>query len=230
MQRTTANGRHQPLALCLALVAGLGIGSAATLALRQALADPLCKAGDLNGDGAVNIADPIQLLRFLFIGDAQIVTCLPEARPASMAFVVRHAEKESGDDPDLTAEGKLRAQRLAQVFRNVDASTLRLFASDYLRTRATLQPTADLKQVEIVQVPTKNIDNTAAAKDTAGRVLALPPGSVSLICGHSFTILPVLRELGVSDTAGIDINTLYDHLLAVVMPAGQAPQLIRLTY
>lgn len=56
-------------------------------------------------------------------------------------YAVRHAEKGSGTDPDLTEEGHARAQALATLLHDVELHAA--YATEYLRTQQTVQPTAD---------------------------------------------------------------------------------------
>jgi len=68
-------------------------------------------------------------------------------RPVIVA-IVRHAEKDDeGQDPGLTAAGKVRATRLAALFRKSKLDLL--IASDLKRTRETLEPVAKEKSMKI---------------------------------------------------------------------------------
>ncbi len=60
-------------------------------------------------------------------------------------ILLRHAEKDVSEDadtanPNLSATGKLRAERLAQVIDKYQPDAI--YSSDYIRTRATVMPLA----------------------------------------------------------------------------------------
>lgn len=99
-------------------------------------------------------------------------------------FLVRHAEKQPGDDPLLTAEGELRAERLGQLM--VEAGVSTIYSTQTRRTEATAAPAADALGLEVLSYDA--IDMTAFAEQ-----LKTLSGSV-LVVGHSNTT-PVLAAL-----------------------------------
>jgi phosphohistidine phosphatase SixA len=187
------------------------------------LAEPVQTVdGDVNGDGDLNVTDPVYLLRFLFLGGPPPAPCPPPGGPASTVVIVRHAEKEStGADPGLTPEGQARAAHLAAVLgkARVDA----LVASELKRTQETLQPLADLKSMSLELIEDE--------EDVVARLTALPAGSVAVVAHHSYTIPTILKQLGIEDLTGIDVSgNNYDEFLVVLRPTGGKPQLVHLTY
>ena len=66
----------------------------------------------------------------------------------STIYLVRHAEKESGDNPALTPAGIARANKLATLLAHEDISTI--FSSDFLRTQQTAEPLASQKKLDII--------------------------------------------------------------------------------
>jgi broad specificity phosphatase PhoE len=62
-------------------------------------------------------------------------------------YLVRHAEKQSGQPGDLTTCGKQRADDLIEVLRSVDIETI--YSSDVLRSTSTARPIAKQRQLEI---------------------------------------------------------------------------------
>jgi phosphohistidine phosphatase SixA len=148
-----------------------------------------------------------------------------------MMVLVRHAEREeTGADPCLLPEGKARADRLAQIFRNarVDA----LIASAKCRTKETLQPLAALKASQGTVIPIEEIESaqvadTAAA--VASRIRVLPAGSLAVVAHHSFTMKQILEALGIADTSAVNTNV-FDNLVVVVVPASGAARMVPLTY
>lgn len=184
-----------------------------------------CLPGDINGDAARDITDPIVLLEHLFLGGPGPAECVCAPDPTvatSTAIIVRHAEKESaGNDPGLTGEGHERAYRLAEVLRN--ASIDHLVASELRRTRETLAPLAEARDLPV--------ETLQEASEVVERLRSLAPGTSTVIAHHSFTIHEILEGLGIEDTSGIDVSgDNYDNLLVVIMPPGRPSRLLRLTY
>ena len=59
----------------------------------------------------------------------------------SYTYIVRHAEKGAGSDPDLIPEGADRAVDLAELLKANGISEV--YSTDFNRTRQTATPTAD---------------------------------------------------------------------------------------
>jgi hypothetical protein len=186
-----------------------------------AWADPqTCVAGDVDGDGTLNITDPVVLLRFLFEGSTAPVACRPAAEPPTIIVVSRHAEKESGTDPGLTPVGKERAQRLAFALGNLPVT--QLLASDLRRTQETLQPLADLKGMAMeLLVDTETV---------LARVRSLPAGSIAVLVHHSYTLPDILEGLGVRRDLLDWSGTSYDNLLVLIRRTGEATLPLPLRY
>ncbi|MEQ1604418.1 MAG: phosphoglycerate mutase family protein [Pyrinomonadaceae bacterium] len=104
--------------------------------------------------------------------------------------LVRHAEKmppvdTDKGDPDLSAEGRQRAERLAKVLKKYKPHEI--FATDYKRTKQTVEPIAKNRKKEIQTYdPTKQADLVAKIMPTKT--------DHYLIVGHSNTI-PALANL-----------------------------------
>ena len=63
----------------------------------------------------------------------------------TVLILLRHAEKESiGNDPYLTGEGKMRAEELKNVLKNVHVDAI--FKTPFNRTRQTVAPLAAEKK------------------------------------------------------------------------------------
>lgn len=108
-------------------------------------------------------------------------------------FIVRHAEKESGNDPVLTQAGRARAGDLARALK--DEGVQKVYVS---RTRRT-QLTADSMRIQL------GIDTVHYTADTVCDELINTImqhrdfGKTILIIAHSNTIPHIIRKLGVSD-------------------------------
>jgi broad specificity phosphatase PhoE len=106
------------------------------------------------------------------------------AAAQSTIFLVRHAEKAGGDDPDLTEAGRARAESLATVLK--DAGITAIYTSEVKRTQQTAAPLAKALRVE----PT-----IVAIKDRAALVAKLQGSSGNaLVVGHSNTIPEIIRR------------------------------------
>jgi phosphohistidine phosphatase SixA len=135
-------------------------------------------------------------------------------------LLLRHAEAGDahGGDPELTETGRARAAALADLLEHAGVS--RLYASEYRRTQATLEPLAARLGLTAEVVP------AGEAQAQLERLRALPPGSLAVVAGHSNTLPALVRGLGgaVSGTRvtehgeAIDPAS-YDRLFVVVLGA-----------
>lgn len=128
-------------------------------------------------------------------------------------IVVRHAEKATDDpeDPNLSALGQARAQRLAQELR--DTPLVAIYATEYRRTRQTAQPTADAHHLPIQAYFSKG-----AAAEHAARWKAAHARGAVLIVGHSNTVPDLVTALS-GQTAAPMPDTEYDRLTRIQVGA-----------
>jgi len=103
--------------------------------------------------------------------------------------LVRHAEKADGtsQDPELSAAGKERAQRLIKKVGKYRPKEI--YSTDFKRTRDTVQPLAAKRHVQIQTYDPKD------QKSLAAKLLASPNKRV-LVSGHSNTIPGLANLLG----------------------------------
>ncbi|MDN5214441.1 phosphoglycerate mutase family protein [Fulvivirgaceae bacterium BMA12] len=123
-------------------------------------------------------------------------------------YLLRHAEKakDGGEDPALNELGKQRAMRLMELLEEVDFKTI--YATDFLRTKNTVAPLADSKNMSI------EIYN-AHDKDFLQEILVENSNDNYLIVGHSNTIPGLVNYLtGKEDFQQLDENE-YDKLFVV---------------
>jgi len=108
-------------------------------------------------------------------------------------YIVRHAEKEIGNDPGLTVAGKTRAGDLMRALKN--KGIRHIYVSQYRRT----QMTADSMRIQL------GIDTIHYIADTTGldllkKIMAHDDlQSTILVVGHSNTIPKIIRRLGVEN-------------------------------
>ncbi|TVZ28011.1 histidine phosphatase superfamily protein (branch 1) [Gillisia sp. Hel_I_86] len=96
-------------------------------------------------------------------------------------YLIRHAEKDRSDttkkDPLLTDQGTERAENWAKVFKDVPFDMV--YSTNYHRTKATAQPTASSKDLELNIYDPHKIYDAEFQKETKGKTV--------LVVGHSNT-------------------------------------------
>lgn len=107
-------------------------------------------------------------------------------------YIVRHGEKESSDpknqDPDLSKEGKERAQALAFMLKDEKIDVA--FATKYKRTNQTISPTAKSNRIQIQLYEANDFQGLAELIKSKYRNRKV------LIAGHSNTVLELLDAFG----------------------------------
>jgi phosphohistidine phosphatase SixA len=135
----------------------------------------------------------------------------------STIFMVRHAEKAQGDDPDLSETGRARAESLANLLK--DAGISAIYISEVKRTKQTAAPLARILHLEPITIAAKDRDTLIAKlKASSGNVLVL---------GHSNTVPDLIKSLGITTPVTIADND-YDNLFVLVL--NEKPHLLRLHY
>jgi broad specificity phosphatase PhoE len=129
---------------------------------------------------------------------------------ATKIFIVRHAEKEAGNNPVLTAAGNVRAGDLMR--RLQDEGIQKIYVSQYKRT----QNTGDSLRLQL------KIDTVQYAADTLCDKLISAImehgdfGKTILIIAHSNTIPQIIRKFGVTDYPYGDIpDNEFDNLFMI---------------
>ncbi len=130
------------------------------------------------------MAGIITILFSLFLGvnsPSEDIKMESQQEPVSTYYLIRHAEKDRSDssnrNPDLTKEGQKRANKWAEVFKDVDFDAI--YSTDYNRTMQTAKPTADHNKLEIIKYDAMNLFDESFEKTTAGKTV--------LVVGHSNT-------------------------------------------
>src|SRR5690606_26986076 len=118
--------------------------------------------GDCRGTGALRRVDgvwrvalydlTVPIPNALVLDVVERIRSQDAAQPdTTTVWVVRHAERDAGDDPNLDASGRARAEALARLLADVPITAA--FASEYRRTSATVAPLAEARGVETRVVP-----------------------------------------------------------------------------
>jgi phosphohistidine phosphatase SixA len=178
------------------LRAGLGAGALLSIPALAAAQDSRPVAGDAKGAGSLVI------------------------------YAVRHAEKASGRDPELTPEGSQRAEALARVLQHVELD--HVYSTDTKRTRATGAPVAKAKGLEISSYKPFG---SGLPKLLAGG----EGGRTVLVVGHSNTVPALVKAFGLEP--GVPVHPKhgpllesYEDLFMIVATKGAKPFVQRLTY
>lgn len=135
---------------------------------------------------------------------------------ATVFFLVRHAEKANGgSDPDLSAAGMERAERLAEILSKVDLTAI--YSSDFKRTKQTAQPTADEQQLPVSIYDVFDLEGSAELMMDDHRL-----GKV-LVVGHSNTTPRFANVLlGKNELQDFDESEYGDLLIVSVDEIGEA--------
>ena len=153
---------------------------------------------------ALSLATPLTAVRS---GDGETQ---PASGAPTLLILVRHAEKTAGGpDPSLSRQGQDRAGALAHVLADVDIDAL--YASQFQRTKLTLQPLSDRIDVTIeTDRISGEVDSWAVS--FAERLLARHTGDTVVVAGHSNTVPVLARALGavgVPDLTESDYDDLF---------------------
>ena len=125
-------------------------------------------------------------------------------------FIVRHAEKETGNDPVLTAAGNTRAGDLMRALQNENIQ--KIYVS---RTRRS-QNTADSLRLQL-KIDTVHYTADTVCDNLINSIIQHSDfGKTILIIAHSNTIPQIIRKLGVTDYPYGDIpDNEFDNLFVI---------------
>lgn len=140
------------------------------------------------------------------------------AQKTLKVWVVRHAEKLTDDpkdrDPDLSPEGKQRAQDLAKYLKGQPIDSI--FSTNYKRTRLTGFPLADK-----IGISVKTYD-PAQQKEMAKQLIANAKGKTILIVGHSNTVQEIVEAFGAKKPVKELTDDDYDYIFEVTIKGDKA--------
>jgi broad specificity phosphatase PhoE len=137
-------------------------------------------------------------------------------------ILVRHAEKEvsTDKDPDLSAAGKQRALKLAEMLSKTQLDAV--YSTHFKRTESTVAMVAGEHQLTIA--------NYNGKADELDAILAKHAGQTILICGHSNTTPAFVNELiGKDDYKTFD-DTDYGNFIIVTLSEKINPKVTWLRY
>jgi 2,3-bisphosphoglycerate-dependent phosphoglycerate mutase len=119
------------------------------------------------------------LLSVWTVGQAQISTFI----------IVRHAEKmaDGSKDPDLSSEGKKRAEALNQMLIKLKIN--QIYATEFKRTQQTAEITAQNQNLKVQSYSAK------PDKNFIEKIKQENEGKIALIVGHSNTVNEIINLL-----------------------------------
>ena len=131
----------------------------------------------------------ILIFTVLFLSLFAILIQAQESKDVNIStyYFIRHAEKMSSNDrdPKLNKEGILRAEKWANVFKNISFDAV--YSTNYKRTKSTANPTAKSQDLEITLYNPRGTDYAQFLKDTIGKTV--------LVVGHSNTIPDFVNKI-----------------------------------
>jgi phosphohistidine phosphatase SixA len=125
--------------------------------------------------------------------------------------LLRHAEKDASPNadkvnPELSAEGKLRAARLVKTIDKYKPDAI--YSSDFIRTRATVAPLAEKRKLQVQTYDHRNLKQLADLI-MSGKIKRL------VIVGHNTTTPALVNMLiGQQKYKPLDENE-YDKIFVV---------------
>ncbi|MEJ7586336.1 MAG: histidine phosphatase family protein [Ferruginibacter sp.] len=108
-------------------------------------------------------------------------------------YLVRHGEKDTGDDPRLTRNGNARAGELVRILR--EKNIRRIYVTEYRRTQETGDSLRIQMQIDTIHYLADTLCQDLLAKIKQNNDLNKP----ILIIGHSNTIPLIIRKLGLGN-------------------------------
>lgn len=168
-------------------------------------------------------------MRFIFLlsfiasycpANAQLISFKNNAK----IYLVRHAEKLTGDDPLLTTEGNKRAGDLMRALN--DKKIVRIYVTEYRRT----QHTGDSLSIQL-GIDTVHYLSDTSCIDLLNKIKANRDlNRTILIIGHSNTLPTIIKKLGLLDYSAEDIpSNEFDNLFLMKFKKGR-PTLTKMKF
>ena len=157
------------------------------------------------------------LLIFLSVVGFQYRVTAQQEPVATRIFIVRHGEKETGNDPLLTPAGNKRAGDLARALQNEGIQKI------YVSKTRRSQNTADSLRIQSRIDTVHYVADTLCDKLINAIMEHSDFGKTILIVAHSNTIPQIIRKFGVKDYPYGDIpDNDFDDLFLITYKKGKA--------
>lgn len=159
----------------------------------------------------------------LFLLLSSVAFCQEEL--VTTFILVRHAEKDltqSTNDPDLSAEGKTRADRLAEMLKKTEVQAI--YSTPYKRTQQTVAPLATSKALQVVSYQGNKLEEV-------DNILKQHAGKTIVMVGHSNTIPQVINYLLGEEKYRVMEDGDYGNIIVVsVVTKGKNAKVVWLKY
>jgi 2,3-bisphosphoglycerate-dependent phosphoglycerate mutase len=138
-------------------------------------------------------------------------------REVTTVFLIRHADVDysidpSDPDPDLTLQGELRANELANGLSKVEIDAI--FSTDTSRTKGTVTPLSVSQGVSITIYGDLDLLVNQIQEDYVGEEV--------VIVGHSNTVVPTIEKfIGQSTGHSIGPNDFYKIFVLTISESGE---------
>ncbi len=140
----------------------------------------------------IAIKRSITLFTLLVLFTLNTVAQKPIFKAGTTIYLVRHAEKDTGNNPSLTQAGFKRAKDLLIYLHTEGVS--KIYSTKYKRTNQTADSLKITFNLTTVIYEADTIGNDLVAKIKANG----DEGKTILVVGHSNTVPKLIRRLGVS--------------------------------
>jgi 2,3-bisphosphoglycerate-dependent phosphoglycerate mutase len=139
-------------------------------------------------------------------------------------ILIRHADKvaDGSKDPNLSEEGKRRAENLISFFKNTALQAI--YSTSFIRTRDTVSPLAKSKSLLISEYEAFN-------PEEIDKILKDHYGGTVLMCGHSNNIPWIANYLTGTDALNNFNDSDYTNVLIIAVAVkGKVSSMTRLNY
>ena len=145
------------------------------------------------------------------------------AQDLTTFILVRHAEKAQDDDrnPSLSEIGQERAEKLSDLLGPMEISAI--YSTPYKRTRNTVAPIAEEKELEVMDYDFRN-------NQLMAELLEAHRGGTVLISGHSNTTPILVNALLGEERFGWLKEDEYDKIFIVTLSSLGNAKLTLLSY
>lgn len=145
-----------------------------------------------------------------------------ELRQPTTIILVRHAEKDFGDDPNLTEMGKERAERLREMLKETDIAAV--YSTDFKRTIQTAEPVANERGLRIQLYSPQDL------RFFAPQLVRRHRGETILVVGHSNTTPAMASYLDPNAEYPRFSELDYTNLYVMSIPQEGDPKLLKLRF
>lgn len=137
----------------------------------------------------------------------------PDGGRSTVYYVIRHAERDPGDDPPINTEGMQRAQRLVGALGR--AGIEEIVVTSYQRTGQTAAPLSAQTRAPVTTAPIARTGWPDMGRQVgAWQRMRERPGSTTLMVGHSGGYnVALLQALGAQ---GLSLSERYQDLVVLV--------------